>query len=106
MATDGCTVEAALHKLTAKVLDLTKRMMAIFADKDPLVPETIVKFVHGYVTWQLSDERYRMVELFEKAKSMDSEVGRKFCTYFEGAREAGGVDPALWAISPTAANDA
>ena len=71
-------------------------MMQVFADKDEEVRDTVMKFMHGYVTWHLCDPRYKMAKLCELAG--DDETGRKFRQYFEDATKVGCVDPALWAL--------
>lgn len=93
ISTEGITIEGALEKLMINSLDITERMIKVFADKDENVRQTITKFVHGYVTWHLTDKRYRMVEFYDLVKNL--EAGQKFKQYFESAPS---IAPEQWAI--------
>ncbi|KAJ2970533.1 hypothetical protein NQ176_g8143 [Zarea fungicola] len=81
VATHGLTLGQALEKLIQEVLLSSKQMMAVFADKDPQLRETISRFMHGYVTWHLCDDRYRLSEIYARAKTIGSEDAVKFTKF-------------------------
>lgn len=95
-ASFGISLEEALEKLIQETLLSSKQMMAVFVDKDPQLKETITLFMHGYVTWHLCDARYRMSEVYHKAKTMEGEDARTFTRFREQAAEVGAVDSAEW----------
>ena len=81
---EGLEIPEALAKLTHNALHLSQRIVFVFKDKDPLVSETVTAFMSGYITFHLTDERYRLRELYDRA-SEDDEIGRRFRRYFEEA---------------------
>ncbi|KAF7370120.1 Trichodiene synthase [Mycena sanguinolenta] len=89
------SLSEGLEKLTANTLRITEQIVAVFADKDPAVTQTLTKFMHGYITWHLCDKRYRMSEMLEHARE-DDPVGARFRQYFAAANEVGCIDPAEW----------
>ena len=95
---EDLTIEQGLEKLTRNTLRVSEQLIAVFADKDPQLVETLTRFMHGYITWHLSDKRYRINEIYEQ--TLDDEVGMKFRSYYEAAHKVGAVDPAEW-TTPT-----
>ncbi|PLB46472.1 trichodiene synthase [Aspergillus steynii IBT 23096] len=98
---DGISTTEALEKLIQDTLRESVQIMSVFKDKHPLILETLTRFMHGYVTWHLCDQRYRVNEIYEQV-DRKSEVGRKFCRYFEKANKVGRIDPAEWAVPAVA----
>ncbi|KAJ4007698.1 Trichodiene synthase [Fusarium irregulare] len=96
------SLNEALEKLTQDTLHSSKQMVAVFSDKDPQVMETIERFMHGYVTWHLCDNRYRLSEIYDQVKGQDSEDAQKFCRFYEQAATVGAVSAAEWAYPPVA----
>lgn len=96
------SLNEALEKLTQDTLHSSKQMVAVFSDKDPQVMETIERFMHGYVTWHLCDNRYRLSEIYEQIKGQESEDAQKFCKFYEQAATVGAVSPSEWAYPPVA----
>lgn len=96
VATYGISLGEAMEKLIEDTLLSTKQMMAVFADKDPQIKETITRFMHGYVTWHLCDDRYRLVEVYSRANTMDTADARAFTTFRQQAAEVGVVDVSEW----------
>ncbi|GES66569.1 trichodiene synthase [Aspergillus terreus] len=93
---EGQSVTEAVEKLAQNLLRVSEQVMYVFKDKDPRILDTLTPFMYGYVTWHLSDERYRMNEVYERVSEND-EMGRKFCRYYEDANKVGRIDPAKWA---------
>lgn len=93
---EGLTITEALEKLTSNTLRVSKQIIAVFEDKDPSLAETSLRFMHGYITWHLCDNRYRINEIYEQTGA--DEVGRKLSCYYEEANKVGWVDPKDWAI--------
>ncbi|KAM0794083.1 Trichodiene synthase [Usnea florida] len=73
----------ALDKLTRDTITCTEQLIAVFKDKDPRV------------TWHLSDPRYRLKELYERAG--DSPAGLKFREYQQASSATAARDPREWA---------
>ena len=94
---EDLTTTQGLEKLTRNTLRVSEQIVDVFADKDPLVVETLTKFMHGYVTWHLCDARYRMSEIYAQ-QSGEDEISKAFRGYYEEASKAGKVDPGVWAI--------
>ncbi|KAJ5584760.1 uncharacterized protein N7459_004560 [Penicillium hispanicum] len=94
---EGLSVTAALEKLTRNTLRVNEQIVSVFKDKDPRLVDTLTRFMHGYVTWHLCDNRYRINEIYEQAGEGD-ELGRKFRSYYEEANRVGRVDPKEWAV--------
>lgn len=99
----GLTVEEGLEKLTANTLRVSREIMGVFEGKDPLLAETLTRFMHGYVTWHLCDKRYRINEIQEGIMQSGGggDVERRFCHYFEEANKVGRVDAAEWVVPLT-----
>ncbi|KAI9043113.1 trichodiene synthase [Aspergillus affinis] len=94
---NGISTTEALEKLIQNTLRESEQIMSVFKDKDPLILDTLTRFIHGYVTWHLCDRRYRVNEIYEQVDRGD-EIGLKFCRYFERANEVGRVDSREWAF--------
>lgn len=96
VTTYGITLGEALEKLIEDTLLSSKQMVAVFTDKDPQLKETITRFMHGYVTWHLCDNRYRLNEIYLQAKTMDTEDARTFTRFREQAAKVGAVEASEW----------
>lgn len=94
---NGVSTTEALEKLIQNTLRECVQIMSVFKDKHPLILDTLTRFMHGYVTFHLCDPRYRVNEIYDQV-DRESEVGRKFCQYFERANRVGRIDPAEWAV--------
>jgi trichodiene synthase len=94
---EGLTTDEALEKLTANTLRVSEQIMAVFADKDPRLVNTLTRFMHGYVTWHLCDDRYRISEIYKQVDG-GSEVDCKFRRYYEEANKVGRVEASEWAV--------
>ena len=92
---DRITLDQALDKLTRDTITCTEQLIAVFKDKDPKVIDTLSSFCQGYVTWHLSDPRYRLKELYERAG--DSPAGLKFREYQQASSATAARDPREWA---------
>ncbi|KAI9902301.1 hypothetical protein N3K66_001653 [Trichothecium roseum] len=100
--TEGITLDQALEKLTVDTLHSSEQMMAVFKSKDPFFFDTIECFMHGYVTWHLTDNRYRLREIYERTNSENPDH-LKFRTFYEQAAKVGAIDLEEWAY-PLAAD--
>ncbi|KAH8422385.1 uncharacterized protein LDX57_000142 [Aspergillus melleus] len=94
---NGISTTEALEKLIQNTLRESEQILSVFRDKDPLILDTLTRFMHGYVTWHLCDRRYRVNEIYEQV-DRGNENGRKFCRYFERANEVGRIDSSEWAL--------
>lgn len=92
---DRITLDQALDKLTRDTIICSEQLIAVFKDKDPKVIDTLSSFCQGYVTWHLSDPRYRLKELYERAGN--SPAGLKFREYQQASSAAAVLDPREWA---------
>lgn len=92
---DRITLDQALDKLTRDTIVCSEQLVAVFKDKDPKVIDTLSSFCQGYVTWHLSDPRYRLKELYERAGN--SPAGLKFREYQQASSAAAALDPKEWA---------
>ena len=92
---DGTTLDEALNKLSRDCIVDSEQIVAVFKDKDPKLANTIFSFCQGYVTWHLSDPRYRLKELCDGAGN--SPAGLAFRHYQHAAAETGAVEPKQWA---------
>lgn len=97
---EGLTTIEALEKLTRNTIRVSEQIMAVFADKDPRVVNTLTRFMHGWVTWHLCDKRYRIDEVNVQVDG-NNETNHKFHHCLEEANKVGRVDASEWAV-PTA----
>jgi len=95
---DGTTLDEALNKLTRDCIVDSEQIVAVFKDKDPKLADTLFSFCQGYVTWHLSDPRYRLKELWDRAGN--SSAGLEFRRYQQAGAKVGTVDPKEWAYPP------
>nr|UWK20173.1 trichodiene synthase [Trichoderma rhododendri] len=93
---DGITLDQALDKLCADTIRASEEIMLVWKNKDPKMYEILTRFLQGYITWHLCDDRYRLVEVYEAAG--DDATAQKFKKYVESARHVGAIDPARYAV--------
>nr|UWK20199.1 trichodiene synthase [Trichoderma psychrophilum] len=93
---EGITLDQALDKLCADIIRSSEEIMLVWKDKDPKMYEILTRFLQGYITWHLCDDRYRLVEVYEAAG--DDATAQKFKKYVESARRVGAIDPARYAV--------
>lgn len=93
---DGITIHQALGKLCKDTVRSSEEIIQVFHDKDPKMYEFLNRFMQGYITWHLSDDRYRLVELYESAG--DDVMAQRFKKYVESARRVGYIDPAAYCV--------
>lgn len=94
---EDLTLTQGLEKLTRNTLRLTEQIVAVFDDKDARLVDNLTRFMHGYLIWHLSDDRYRISEIYEKVDT--DGTGGKFRRYYEKASEVCRVDPNEWAYN-------
>ncbi|KAI1880216.1 hypothetical protein JX265_001837 [Neoarthrinium moseri] len=94
---DRLSLAEALDKLTRDTIRSSEQIVEVFADKDPSIADTLRTFCQGYVTWHLSDPRYRLRELVTNAAGGDSLVAQEFRAHQAAADLVGAVDPKEWA---------
>lgn len=99
---DRITLHQALEKLTQDTLQSSQQLVAVFSDKDPRMMDTIEPFMHGYVTWHLCDPRYRLSEIYQEAKTRNTDDAIRFCKYYDQAAKVGTIDPSEWATPSVA----
>ena len=92
---DRITLDQALDKLTRDTIVCSAQLIAVFKDKDLKVIDTLSSFCQGYVTWHLSDPRYRLKELYGRAGN--SPAGLKFREYQQASSTVAVLDPGEWA---------
>lgn len=97
---DHITLDQALDKLTRDTIVCSEQLIAVFKDKDPKIIDTLLSFCQGYVTWHLSDPRYRLKELYERAGN--SPAGLKFREYQQASSAVAALDPREWAYPSVA----
>jgi hypothetical protein len=51
----------------------------------------------GYITWHLSNPRYRFGDLTAKVSGSGTTVANEFCRYQDSADRVGAVNPEEWA---------
>lgn len=97
------SIEQGLDRVASDAIARSEILCRVFADNkdmDPHVAATVEAFCQGYITWHLSEPRYRLRELGERAG--DSPAARKFCEYL-GAGAQAAVDAEHWAYPSVAA---
>ncbi|KFA52461.1 hypothetical protein S40293_10287 [Stachybotrys chartarum IBT 40293] len=97
MVSKGLTLTQALEELTQDILKSSKQMIVVFSDKNSKIMETIECFMHGYITWHLCDDRYRLREIYQRTQNMNSEDAVKFRRLYEQAAKVGAIDHVEWA---------
>ncbi|KAL2202444.1 trichodiene synthase [Sarocladium strictum] len=95
---DESTLEEALDKLMRETIDSSRKAIVVFQDKDPRLFDILKSFMHGYITWHLSDPRYRLSEL-QTGQTAD---GAKMRAYLDAGLRVGRVDPSKWAYPSVA----
>lgn len=96
------SVEEGLDRVASDAIARTEILGSVFRDNkemDPHVAATVEAFCQGYITWHLSEARYRLRELGERAG--DSKAAVKLREYLDAAAQAS-VDSEHWAY-PSAA---
>ncbi|RYP43706.1 hypothetical protein DL768_009762 [Monosporascus sp. mg162] len=102
VVSEGITLTQALEKLTKDTLQSSEQMMIVFSEKDSKIMETIECFMHGYITWHLCDNRYRLKEIYDGTKGIDSEDAAKFRKFYEQAVKVGAIEHTEWAYPSVA----
>jgi trichodiene synthase len=97
VVSEGITLNQALEKLTQDTLQSSEQMMVVFSEKDSKIMETIECFMHGYITWHLCDNRYRLKEIYEGTKDIETEDATKFRKFYEQAAKVGAIEHSEWA---------
>ncbi|KAH6622421.1 trichodiene synthase [Boeremia exigua] len=95
---DRTSLLEALEKLTRDCIRDSEQIVEVFADKHEDIKETLTLFCQGYITWHLSDPRYRLDELTAKVSGSASTTADEFRRYQESARRVGAVNPEEWAF--------
>lgn len=93
---EGITIDQALDKLCKDTIRSSEEIIQVFHDKNPKMYDILARFIQGYITWHLCDERYRLVEVYESAG--DDSIAQRFKKYVESARRVGFIDPARYCI--------
>ena len=94
---EDLTLTQGLEKLTRNTLRVTEQIVAVFEGKDARLVDTLTRFMHGYVTWHLCDDRYRISEIYDQV-DIDGN-GDKFRRYYEEASKVGRIDAKEWAYN-------
>ncbi|KEY64043.1 Tri5 [Stachybotrys chartarum IBT 7711] len=97
VVSEGITLNQALEKLTQDTLQSSEQMMVVFSQKDPKIMDTIECFMHGYITWHLCDNRYRLKEIYDRTKDIQTEDAMKFRKFYEQAFKVGAIEATEWA---------
>ncbi|KAM0251633.1 hypothetical protein ACHAQJ_008093 [Trichoderma viride] len=97
---EGITIDQALSKLCKDIIRSSEEIIQVFHDKDPKMYEILTRFIQGYITWHLCDDRYRLVEVYESAG--DDSIAQRFKKYVESARRVGFIDPARYCVPSVA----
>lgn len=93
---EGISVEQALQKLTDDVVACSNQLKEVFKGRDERIWANINGFMQGYVTWHLSDKRYRLSEL--AAELQASGEGKEVVASWKQAQDVGHVEPERWAF--------
>ncbi|KAL5093615.1 Trichodiene synthase [Trichoderma cf. simile WF8] len=96
VACDGITLDQALYKLCEDAIRSSEEMIHVFQDKHPMIYESLTRFIQGYITWHLCDDRYRLIEICDS--SSNSPIAQKFQNYMESARRVGIIDTARYCV--------
>ena len=95
---EGISMNQAFDRLTQDTIQSCEQLLAIIdGERASKVADTLKSYVHGYVTWHIVDERFRMHEVYERAG--ESADGLKFRKYYEMAMQVGNVDRNDWVVS-------
>lgn len=96
------SIEEGLDRVASDAIARSEILCRVFADNkdmEPHVAATVEAFCQGYITWHLSEPRYRLRELGERAG--DSAAARRFREYL-GAGAQACVDAEHWAFPSVA----
>lgn len=97
------SIEEGLDRVISDVIARTEILCSVFRDNEDMEPHvaaTVEAFCQGYITWHLSEPRYRLRELGERAG--DSATAQKFREYL-GVGSQAAVDSEHWAYPSIAA---
>lgn len=94
---DDMPVEDAFQRLADETIRTGERLVTMVKDFDPGFRETVLGFVHGYVSWHFCDQRYRMADISQLASHLDSAEAARFCEYYETTMRAWGFGIDEWA---------
>ncbi|KAL7907378.1 trichodiene synthase [Trichoderma velutinum] len=92
----GITLDEALNKLCEDVIRSSEEIIQVFQDKDPMIYESLTRYIQGYITWHLCEGRYRLIEVYES--SGNDPNAQRFKSYVESARRVGIIDPARYCV--------
>lgn len=91
------SVEEGLDRVASDAISRSEILRRVFCDNkdmEPHVAATVEAFCQGYITWHLSDPRYRLRELGKRGG--DSAAARRFREYLDAGAQAA-VDAEHWA---------
>lgn len=97
------SMEEGLNRVANDVISRTEILRRVFCDNkdiEPHVTATVEAFCQGYITWHLTEPRYRLRELGDPAG--DSTTARRFREYLDAGAQAA-VDAEQWAYPSIAA---
>ncbi|KAG6366080.1 hypothetical protein INS49_000256 [Diaporthe citri] len=97
------SIEEALDRVGGDAISRSEILCRVFRDNkdmEPHVAATVEAFCQGYITWHLTNPRYRLRELGRRAG--DSATARRFREYLDAGAQAG-IDAEYWAYPSVAA---
>ncbi|THY31790.1 hypothetical protein D6D01_02801 [Aureobasidium pullulans] len=82
------------------VTNYAHSLRTTLADKDEWIKEVVEGFMQGFVTWHLTDPRYRIQELVQRTQNSRLSGQEELTPFWKAAMEVGDVDHKLWAFPP------
>lgn len=92
---DGISINQSLDRVAHDTIVRYQEMLDVFENKDPTVLAAVRGFFQGYLTWHLTNDRYRLNEVYERCGDSPNEV--KFRHYYEEAIKVRDIDRKEWA---------
>lgn len=89
------SIPEALQKLIHETLESVDRITCVFGEKSAKASKPIHTFMHGYVTWHLCNQRYRMKEMVELLN--EGELSERFRKFYEQTQNVGQLPLEQWA---------
>ncbi|TIA29602.1 hypothetical protein D6C78_10125 [Aureobasidium pullulans] len=93
----GVSTQDSFSRLTTSIAASGKALTTILMNKAPKMQGVVTAFMQGYVTWHLTNPRYRIGELVEQVDKLRLDGNEQLCKVWKAAMDVGDVDPKLWA---------
>ncbi|KAH0275254.1 terpenoid synthase, partial [Aureobasidium melanogenum] len=94
----GTSLEESLARILDRATTSNDALGKILSNVDTRIRDVVKDFMFGYVTWHLTDRRYRMNAFIEQAENLGLEGARELRRFWEIARGCSDESTTRWAL--------